>query len=119
MLATVTGTGIGNDHAHAIFGDFESFRELALDAEGSLSSGPDRQFSIAPFGDCGARLQRSVSDVGDCVSSVKFVIGGFEALLQRAVFRPWLARSAAVGLRRMTLEVGEQVFIRRLWSGLP
>jgi hypothetical protein len=50
--------------------------QLVLHAEGALRAGPNRQLAIVPFGHCGTRLKRRMSDVFDRVLRCKLYFGG-------------------------------------------
>src|SRR5205823_2500653 len=67
VLAAITGSGIGHNYAHAIFGNVECFRELGTDAERALRSGPDGELGTSPLRDGGARLERRVRDISNGV----------------------------------------------------
>ena len=67
VLPAVTRSGVGDDHAHALFGNPERDGQLLAHAEGALRAGPDGQFVPVPFGQRSSRLERHVRDVGDGV----------------------------------------------------
>src|ERR1700693_2945657 len=71
VLSAVRRAGVGDDHANGVFGNAEDVGEFTADAEGTLRASADGQLVAGPLGDGGARLERSMRDVGDGVSGVE------------------------------------------------
>ena len=95
VLAAVGRARVGNDNANAALGNVKSVGDFGADSEGALRAGPDSHVA-APQGDCGARLERGVSDVGNGVGRFEFVSGVRQTFGDRAFF---LLFASGVGAR--------------------
>src|SRR5207237_6238953 len=50
VLPAVGGTGVWDDHPHAVFGNPERLGKLTAHSPWTLRAGPHRQLAVAPFG---------------------------------------------------------------------
>ena len=96
---------------------------LAADAEWPLRAGPDGELAVRPFRDRGARFQRCVGDVGDCVRRRHRLVGGLDAGVDRTLSLRSSAAPAslAAAAAPLLLQVLKQVLrgdLRRLPFGL-
>src|SRR5215470_246604 len=85
VFAAISGASVGNDDTDSGFGNVKGVGDLGADGERPLRAGPDGHSVVAPFGDGGARLERSVGDVGDGVGGFEPVRGSGKAVGDRAL----------------------------------
>src|SRR5262245_48968421 len=118
MLAAVSGTGVRDNHADAFFRNAKRRSQLAAHPKRALRSGPDGKFAFFPFCDSCARLERSMSDIGNGVGPFKFLVTGRQAFGNRAasvIGAPF----ESLSLNRILFQIVEKVSPRRLRSRFP
>ena len=82
VFAAVGGAGVWNDDADGAIWKMKCAGQFVANTEGALRAGPDGEFVAAiffgPFGESGARFERSMGDEGDGVGGVEAMRRGGE-----------------------------------------